>query len=140
MVRLNNFCRENCQVNMGKQQKHNLIFFQVKSKTNCLRAANKCEPGGREPDLAALPALVMSWLPGHPAGNKHPACTTRGPSCCTRFLSSCTILGLSQLFFSTGISRAVEQSMILGLTVGLFNDESLIFGCSSAHKTRLSTR
>lgn len=125
---------------MGKQQKHNLIFFQAKSKTKCFCAANKCEPGGREPDLAALPASAVSWLPGHPAGNTHPACTTRGPSCCTHVFVLQHNPGAFSAVFSTGISRAVEQSMFLGLTAGLCNDESLIFGCSSAHETRLSTK
>lgn len=127
---------------MGKQQKHNLVFFQAKSKTNCSHAAITHEAKGKEVELAACCPL---WLR---AGSQTTLLETASLCSCDK-----TLFQVQSYFFvlqhdpeafpdvlATGISRVVEGCSFLGPTAGLRDDEYLIFGGYSAHEATVSPR
>jgi len=127
---------------MRKQQKHNLVLFQAKSRNNCSHAALTCENKGKEPELAARCRLRLRAGPQ--------TALLEPTSLCLRDEK---LFWVQPYFFvlhydpealpdvlSTGISRAVEERSFLGPTAGLQDVKCLIFGCCGTHELRVSPR
>lgn len=113
---------------MEKQQKHNLVFFQAKSKA-IASMLFVCKTKGKGQN---------QLLTARPAGNNRCLCNKNFFWVQPHF----SVLQHDPEAFPdvlfTGISGAEEGSSFLRPTAGLWDDEDLICGCCSAHETRVS--